>query len=274
MKRYSYLDWMRVLCALGVIAVHVLSHYLGGFPVRDSRWTLTMILKHATHYQIPGFFMISGALLIKPMGEMTYSQYLKKRFIRICVPFIFWSFVHWLVILVICKGHSKSLIEFVRLLLCNGISSQYWYVYATIVLYLLLPFVGELVTHLSQKDLRLLTAIMVFVNLLLPFFNDLLKATSSWKITIYNMSSIGAYLTFALIGYLLNTAPLPTRSQRIMIYSIALLSYLFMNISSYLLSSTKYINTFGETNYPLAGMMAVAVFIALKALCCEKMRLN
>ena len=270
MKRYSHLDWMRVLCALGVIGVHVLSHYLSSFPLHGSRWVWTMVLKHATHYQIPGFFMISGALLIRPLDAMSYGQYLKKRYARICVPFLIWSFVHWLVILVLVKGGSLNPIEFVRLLLCNGISSQYWYVYATLILYLLLPFLGELVARLDRRQLWTLIAVMAVINLLLPIVNDLLKAVSSWKFTLYSMGSMGAYLTFALVGYALNTAALPARRTRVMIYAAALLSYIVINISSYLLSETKYVNTFGETNYPLAGMMAVGVFVALRALCGRK----
>ena len=186
MKRYAHLDWMRVLCALGVIAVHVLSHYLGGFPIHSSRWTITMVLKHATHYQIPGFFMISGALLIRPLSDKSYGQYLKKRFMRICIPFLIWSFIHWMVVLVLCKGYNPSPLEYVRLLLCNGISAQYWYVYATLILYLLLPFLGELTVRLNWKQLRVLIAVMAFVNLILPFLNDLLKVVGNWKITIYN----------------------------------------------------------------------------------------
>ena len=71
MERHRHLDWLRVMSAFAVVAIHVLSHYLGGFALKSRMWTLTMLAKHVMHFCIPVFFMISGALLIRPLGEMT-----------------------------------------------------------------------------------------------------------------------------------------------------------------------------------------------------------
>ena len=267
MTRYRYLDWLRTLSAFAVVAVHVLSHYLGGFTLKSPMWTLTMLLKHSTHFCIPAFFMISGVLLIKPLEKKTYKEYLKKRYLRICIPFVIWSVIHWLIITVLVQGNPFSVTELIRLFLSNGISSQYWYVYATLILYLFLPFIGTLVTSISRKQLRILIVVMITVNLLLPYANELLKIFTKWKITNYNMSSMGAYLTYALIGYALHTTKLPNKKTRYLIYSGGAGAWMLMNVLCWIASEKKYTGTFSETQYPLSLMLGIAVFVAVKAIC-------
>ena len=267
MMRHRYLDWLRVISAFAVVAVHVLSHYLSGFPLKGTEWTVTMIAKHSTHFCIPVFFMITGALLIKHPGSTTYGEYLKKRFARIFLPFLIWSFVHWTIIGVLAKGKAFSVPEFIRLLLCNGISSQYWYVYATLALYLFLPFIGILATQLSEKQQKVLIAVMIAVNVILPYINELLKYFTNWKITNYNMSSLGAYLSYALTGYALHKMSLPKKKTRWLIYLGGLGSWLVMNILVWISSKEKYTGLFSETQFPLSFMMGIAVFIVLKAVC-------
>ena len=266
MARHRHLDRLRVICALAVVAIHVLSHYLNGFALKSLTWTAVMGLKHMLHFCIPVFFMITGALLIRPLGEMTYREYLKKRFLRIGIPFLIWSVVHWLVVAVAIQKKPLAVTEFFRLFLSNGICSQYWYVYATLVLYLFLPFIGSLVTAISRKQLRILIAVMVLVNLLLPYANELLKQFTKWKLTNYNMSSMGAYLTYALIGYALHTAEVPAKKKRMLIYGAAVVAWLLMNGLTWLCSETKYTDTFSGRQYPLSCMLGIALFVAFRAL--------
>lgn len=267
MERYRHLDWLRVMSAFAVVAVHVLSHYLGGFALKSRMWTVTMILKHATHFCIPVFFMISGALLIRPLGKMTYREYLKKRFLRIGIPFLTWSVVHWLVVVVAVQKKPLSVTEFFRLFLSNGICSQYWYVYATLILYLFLPFIGSLVSGISRNQLKTLIVIMAVVNLGFPFVNESLKMFTKWKLTNYNMSSMGAYLTYALIGYALHTMKLPSRKKRCMIYGAGLAAWVLMNVLCWICSAEKYKNTLGVTDFPLSCMMGIALFMAVRSIC-------
>ena len=267
MVRYRHLDWLRVISAFAVVAIHVLTHYLGGFALKSRMWTLTMILKHATHFCIPVFFMITGALLIRPLEGITYREYLKKRYLRIFVPFLVWSLIHWLVITVTVNGKPFSATEFFRLLLSNGICSQYWYVYATLILYLFLPFIGSLAAAVSRKQLKVLIAVMALVNLGFPYINEFLKAFTKWKLTNYNMSSMGAYLTYALLGYALHTMKLPSRGKRYMIYGSGAVSWILMCVLCWICSKEKYANPLGETDYPLSCIMGIALFVAVRAVC-------
>ena len=267
MERYRHLDWLRVISAFAVVAIHVLAHYLGGFATRSMSWTVTMCAKHAMHFCIPAFFMISGALLIRPLGEMSYREYLKKRYLRIFVPFLVWSVIHWLVITVTVNGKTFSATGFFRLFLSNGVCSQYWYVYATLILYLFLPFIGSLVAVISRKQLKVLIAVMAVVNLGLPYLEEILKAFTKWKLTNYNMSSMGAYLTFALIGYALHTMKLPDVRKRYMIYGSGIAAWILMCALCWLNSADKYVDTLAKTQYPPACLMGIAAFVAVRTVC-------
>ena len=266
MKRYLYIEWLRVLSALAVVAIHVLTHYLGGFPLKSDRWVVTMILKHMTHFCIPTFFMISGALLLQP-NDFSYGQFIKKRFTRILYPFLIWSFVHYIVILVSLNGASFSFVTFFNLSISNGVSSQYWYVYATLILYLLLPFMGKLIASLSREELKILIGIMVLINLILPFVKQLLNTFTDWTITTYNMASLGAYVTYAIIGYYLHTMEIPSNKTRFIVAVGGVLSFALICLLCWKVSVNKYDNTFGENKYPLACIMSVALFIVVRGIC-------
>jgi surface polysaccharide O-acyltransferase-like enzyme len=91
MKRIVFLDYLRVLGALLVVAVHAdnitisPSNYLGGIS-----WWFATSLNTFGRIAVPLFIMISGALLYKSAKSTSFANLLNRSWRRIILPGIFW----------------------------------------------------------------------------------------------------------------------------------------------------------------------------------------
>jgi len=88
----DYLDGLRVLAALFVVAIHVLGPYrmeLGQIP--DSDWLIAVGLNTVSRWAVPVFIMISGLLLLSASKPFNCSHFLRRRVMKVVVPFVVWS---------------------------------------------------------------------------------------------------------------------------------------------------------------------------------------
>ena len=86
-KRLVWADILRIFAIYLVVFVHSTSLQATSFLSVLQLIILFAIAKTC----VPLFFMLSGALLL-PKVEPT-SYFLKKRFLRIFVPYIFWTII-------------------------------------------------------------------------------------------------------------------------------------------------------------------------------------
>jgi len=88
-------DLIRVIAVLGVILLHAtidLTTKSTGLHVL--RWWMVDIYQCFGRMGVPLFLMLSGSLLLgSSKWDEDLSSFFKKRFIRIGLPFIFWSII-------------------------------------------------------------------------------------------------------------------------------------------------------------------------------------
>ena len=88
-NRIFYLDQVRALAIILVILCHVLREYTKIRPIGSVGWSSTAFLIDFGVMGVPLFLMISGSLLLNRDYEL--GDFLKRRFSRILIPFIFWA---------------------------------------------------------------------------------------------------------------------------------------------------------------------------------------
>jgi surface polysaccharide O-acyltransferase-like enzyme len=90
-------DLIRVIAIIGVILLHAsndLTSQITSLPIL--RWWMVDIYQSVGRMGVPLFLMLSGVLLLAPSKkEEEISYFFKKRFIRIGLPFIFWSSIYF-----------------------------------------------------------------------------------------------------------------------------------------------------------------------------------
>ena len=88
-KRIFYLDVLRSLAIIFVIMNHVCRRFCEFTPAGTFRWLTSAVWIDIAVMGVPIFMMISGALLLNRDYEL--GDFMKRRFSRILIPFIFWA---------------------------------------------------------------------------------------------------------------------------------------------------------------------------------------
>jgi surface polysaccharide O-acyltransferase-like enzyme len=160
-KPYVYaIDVLRVIAILAVVLIHTTSRVLEASHYNLPAFPVTLFLNQISRFAVPLFFMISGFVLeLNYEHELGYWDYLKKRFSRIFVPYIFWSAIYYLFVYTL---HSQN---FLQTLVSGNASYQLYFIPALLIFYLAFPLFHKLFKILSNFWVLILLGIVEIVLL-------------------------------------------------------------------------------------------------------------
>ena len=165
-QNINWISNLRLIALYAIIIVHasapLLEQYNKG-PLYN--WLVADFYNALVRFGVPVFVMITGALLLPKDYELI--GFLKKRFLRILTPFLFWSLVYiwymyyneeidmpdtnWLLF--------KQVLHFLR----DGSSYHLWYVYMLIGLYLTIPIISKFVRNATETEIRYFLLVWLLV---------------------------------------------------------------------------------------------------------------
>ena len=149
--RIYYMDYLRTIAIIGVLAIHAAAPYATLYQKIDfSMWEASIIYNSLSRWCVPIFFMISGALLLGKKEE-PLKDFFSKRANKILIPFLFWSVVYYLWRVFVIYKSTPSFTEFQQLFLNSNVYYHLWYFYALIAIYLLVPMFNVFCRHASQQ---------------------------------------------------------------------------------------------------------------------------
>jgi surface polysaccharide O-acyltransferase-like enzyme len=112
---------------------------LVGFPV-------TIFLNQIARFAVPLFILISGFVLETSFNpNLGYISFLKKRFSKIFIPYVFWSVIYYF--LVYNQNHDN----FLRVILTGDASYQLYFIPTLCIFYLIFPFLHKIYKIISNK---------------------------------------------------------------------------------------------------------------------------
>ncbi|MCQ2009519.1 acyltransferase [Sporolactobacillus sp. STSJ-5] len=163
-KREISIDFLRILSCFLIILRHVNDN----FELINNNRASGIILQSLSYPALPIFVMLTGYLMFNK--EESYSIFFKKRFNRLLIPFVFWSFIYYSLASYIEKTNLSgiSLHQFINVLSSAGASYHLWYVYFIIAVYLFTPILRKLFTNLNNKDLIYLLLLWITINSIIP----------------------------------------------------------------------------------------------------------
>ena len=182
-RRDSTLDAIRLIACLMIVLMHSPMPGLG---------TSGAVLSGISYLTAPGiglFFMVSGALLLKVKVGKPFEtkSFLRKRFIKILIHLVFWSFVGW-----VLEQYGVK----------NSESDILWFMYCLAGMYLLTPILSRWLSVASIKEVEFYL-LLWFVTLCVPFvklFTIVNESDTSWL--YYFHGYVGYYvLGFYLQNY-------------------------------------------------------------------------
>lgn len=91
-KNIFYIELLRVVAAVAVIAIHVLGpyRYING-QILLSDWVSAIAINGASRWAVPVFIMITGALLLSDTRPFSPRYFVRRRLMKVLVPFLVWS---------------------------------------------------------------------------------------------------------------------------------------------------------------------------------------
>ena len=134
-----YFDWLRVFATIAVVIIHTVAGNVSSLQSdQEFSWLLGNFFETISRWSVPGFVMISGALLLKDQREISYGEFFKKRLSKVAIPFVGWSIIFY--IYGVYYGYFPfSIKEGISLFLNNEITSHFWFFYMIVGIYLIAP---------------------------------------------------------------------------------------------------------------------------------------
>lgn len=184
------ITYMRGLCMLGVIAIHV-----GSFAVTSDHFNLQFvaIMEIASRFSIPTFFFLSsfGLFYHHPTYKpFSYKDFMKRRFKVIAIPYLVWSFLYLLYNSFLLKSVAIFFPQYLIPTLFFGTACYQLY-FITIIMwfYIFMPFWRKLATFISKKPVFWMSLLFI-IQTLFNYFSS------------YHMSSI--HLSNPLLQYFID----------------------------------------------------------------------
>jgi len=262
-EKLFWIDNLRAIAIIGVIFLHVSGPLIYQFGIVPMSWWWTgNIFNSLVRGSVPIFLMVTGALLLPK--EYNLSTFLRKRFLRVLIPFFFWGLIH-IVMNLFLKIHSGEVhnaseaLTNIATKISSGIAYHYWYVYMIIGIYLFLPIIGKWVRNSTDKEILYFLILWIIITLLSQTPISGFKYFS--QITYYFSGSLG----FVVLGYYLTKYPIFSKSKKTFWLLILLLgvALLFTIIGTFYISNTagKPVQTLYSYFTPNIIIVTVCMFL-------------
>jgi surface polysaccharide O-acyltransferase-like enzyme len=216
-------------------------------------WWSSTIYKSFALPCVPLFVILSGALLLQPSKiDEPIRVFLKKRFNRIGLAFMFWSVVYLLWAFMVSETPLtfSNVVEGTLYSLFSGSYYHFWFLYLIAGLYLLTPILRKLVSVSDPKLLKY-SILLWFVDVAVVPFIQL--------VTGYSLNDtlfvIGGFIGYFILGVYLQRVKV--RSS--VLYLMLLLSFVFTIASTWFMHYR--FESMGQ-NYFFFGYLSVNVILA------------
>lgn len=196
-NRKVYLELLRGIAVLLVIFNHTDGFFLYYTNTKNVfTFVYSLFFSILCRVNVPLFFMISGALLLKE--DESLAKLFQKRILRIAVVILLFSFMQYVVDLAEGKDIPVSAAYFIKGVASGTIQETYWFLYAYMGMLFIIPFLRSMVKGMNGELFRYLLVLEAAMAVFVPIICSLsgMKVSSS-------MLYLNDYVFYMLMGYAL-----------------------------------------------------------------------
>ena len=205
---------------------------------------------------VPIFLMITGTLILDK--EYNYKKVFKCIY-RVLIPVVGLSFILYINNVGI---NGINIISFVKQILSEPYIFHFWYVYALIGIYLVIPFVQKMIKKFSDKDYIIFISLFLLLPTILNTISSVFRLQFSSNISMPFFPIIIALL---ICGNYISKIK-KTRKYLIYFTTLFIISYICMFLSMYI----PYLNN-GIISYKFDSwdsmpvlLMSISIFYIIK----------
>ncbi len=260
------LDVIRVTATLAVVMIHCSAYFINHFKAGTAEFWVGNLFDALSRLGVPLFVMVSGSLFLREEKEVTVKGILNKNVKNIGLILIFWSAFYVLIYQVIQPLTAGKAINFNHVL-SAFLKGHYhlWYLYMTIGLYFITPFLRTFVKKSNPSLVKLFLGVSVATQFTEPVLKILARHISSFKLIIAVLEKcrfefFAGYVAYFLLGWYLAHVGLSKKTKTVL-YALAVCSVAF--IIGYAGVTGNYQNVYNNLGLPVLFYSA-GVFYFLK----------
>ena len=258
------LDIIRIIAILFVAMIHVSAFFVINFDKSSIEFFTGNIFDSISRIAVPLFLMLSGALILNNDKNFELKNILKK-ILNIFVLTIIWSIIYSLLYDVILNIVKNRPINIKDIIISIG-SGHYhmWYLYMIIGLYLVTPFLKQIIKEKNYNLIYLFILLSIFFQFLIPIINEISLVCHPAKYIIkfidkFELGFFNGFISYYLIGWLITNKDIKNKYKN-RLYIIGLISLLIVIIRVQFTGNYKYLY---NTRNILLFFYAISMFLAL-----------
>lgn len=175
------IDLLRIISILSVVLIHVSTRDLEFDNFNLTSNFFTLFLNQIPRFAVPLFFLISAFVLeLNFPQNFNYQIYLKKRFQRLFLPYLFWSSLYYFVVY---PHHTKN---FFQVLLTGDASYQLYFIPTLFIFYLFFPLIHHYYSILTKKNTLLILAIIEILFLAADYYFHFVSMPYPLSVLLFN----------------------------------------------------------------------------------------
>lgn len=267
-NRIAYIDALRVFAILGVVMIHV-----SAIAQRQTADTLTFAMgvfyNSVARWAVPMFFMITGAVFLRPGKSCTFHDMLTKYVRRLACCILVWGMIYAVLDVYLYGAFSvKSVLLCLWNTVANHSGYHLWYLFALIGLYLVMPVFRILVDNLSERQLRYILLLWMVFSLGVSQFNQLTSAVNLPLNVAWYFPAISGWAGYILLGHYLAAYEMGAKTEKLLIWSCAIILPLVCSCLNVALSlcTSGIVDAFISQDGLTAGCAAAGIFLLAKSL--------
>lgn len=262
--RQSYLSWLAVLSAIGVFGLHANSFWVG--PSRTFSWFTANMIESIFYVAVPIFFMISGATLLDYRERYDTKTYLRKRFVKAVIPWIFWSLICMAVSILNGWGGPTGIRSTIVALVNSSVNGYFWFFPTLYIIYVLIIPLSLIPKDNRPKVFSFLIIAMLLLNYGFPVLFSWLNMEWNSSLTIFGGTEV--YIEYVMAGWLLSHLELK-KKYRVLLYVCGLIGLLLICLPTWFesLATGEITNVWHNAANIPAFLYACSIFTSVKTFC-------
>lgn len=271
-QRIVFLDWLRAAACLMVMLVHASEcvysdDYSFSFPSELARWSVMFIQGFVRPVAVPLFLMASAYLLV-PIKTGT-GVFLKKRFIRVGIPFVVFLFLYAFLPAVWGEFTWTEAWANVKQAGINFIprESHLWFVYMMLGLYLVMPVISPWLAKVGKKEERFFLCLWAF-TLFFYWLRDVFGPVfgECWWNPYPLFYYVSGFVGYIILGHYIRTR-MQWSSRKILMVCVPILAACYMfgmyqfYHRSFIVSTPQELEMHWQNDTIVAGLMSACIFL-------------
>lgn len=258
-NRETWLDFAKIVAAFLVVILHTCC-----YGIKEGKIFNDSYLYYLGTYSIPIFFMVNGYLQLRK-EKITY-RYVFKKIINIIKISLIWNILYFVAKIYKTKKYTSLVYITFLSFLQKGYFWQFWFLFALILIYLILPFLNKILNK-KTKCFYIISILLIITCVVIDCTNIFINNYFSLSIKelIIQPFRLWTWLCYFCLGGCLSKVKINKFNKKIHLI-LTILLIVITTIYQTTLSMKLYSNLYAENFYDsfLVIITSVLIFTYIK----------